>query len=106
MAERGDRVRSYQDLVVWQKAMNLAESVYSATTKFPPEERFGFTSQMRRAAVSVPTNIAEGQARQGRAEFLLFLSHARGSLAELATQTELSSRIGSLSSDTASTLLA
>ena len=95
----GDRskvVRSYHDLIVWQKSMALAEVVYSVTASYPRNEIYGLTSQMRRAAVSVPSNIAEGQARNGRGELLQFLSHARGSLAELETQMELSSRIGLL----------
>lgn len=70
--------------------MTLAKDVYALTTKFPTEERFSLVSQMRRAAVSVPSNIAEGQARQGTREFLQFSSHASGSLAELETQLLLS----------------
>lgn len=84
----------FKDLVVWQKAMELAKRVYQLTASFPADERFGLVSQMRRAAVSVPSNIAEGQARQSTREFLLFLSHAMGSLAELETQTLLSEQLG------------
>jgi four helix bundle protein len=80
----------YKELLVWQKGMLLAKGVYGLTAKFPADERFGLVSQMRRAAVSVPSNIAEGQARQGTREFLQFLSHASGSLAELETQILLS----------------
>ena len=90
------KVQSYRDLIVWQKSMSLAEIVYRATAGFPREEVYGLTSQMRRAVVSVASNIAEGQARNGRGELIQFLSHARGSLAELETQTELASRIGIL----------
>jgi four helix bundle protein len=74
--------------------MALAKQVYSLTRSFPDDERFGLISQMRRAAVSVPSNIAEGQARQGRKEFVQFLSHAEGSLAELDTQLALSRELG------------
>jgi four helix bundle protein len=82
--------RHYKDLLVWKKGMSLAKFVYKLTSRFPVEERYGLTSQMRRAAVSVPSNIYEGQARHGTREFLLFLSHAEGSLAGLETQLLLS----------------
>ena len=88
------KVKHYKELKIWQKGMSLARSVYGLTAKFPGDERFGLTSQMRRAAVSVPSNIAEGQARQGTREFLHFLSHASGSLAELETQLLLSADLG------------
>ena len=84
------KAKHYKELIVWQKEMLLAKSVYELTARFPTDERFGLVSQMRRAAVSVPSNIAEGQARQGTREFLQFLSHASGSLAELETQLLLS----------------
>ena len=86
--------RHYKELQIWQKGMALAKLVYKLTQKFPDAERFGLVSQMRRAAVSVPSNIAEGQARQGTREFLQFLSHAGGSLAELETQVLLSEELG------------
>jgi len=86
------KVRHYKELLVWQKAMDLADEIYTLTTKCPPDERFGLISPMRRAAVSVPSNIAAGQARQSTKEFLQFLSHAGGSLAELDTQLLLSIR--------------
>jgi four helix bundle protein len=76
-------------LLVWQKAMELTREVYRLTRSFPKEEMFGLTSQMRRAAVSVPSNIAEGQGRLSDKSFVLFLGHARGSLYELETQLEL-----------------
>jgi four helix bundle protein len=82
--------KHYKDLLIWQKGMHLAKLVYKLTMKFPAEERYGLTSQLRRAAVSVPSNIAECQARSGTKEFLQFLSHAEGSLAELETQLLLS----------------
>lgn len=74
--------------------MELAEAVYRVTALFSPDERFGLTSQLRRAAVSVPSNIAEGFGRQSRSEYLRFLRIARGSLAELGTQIELACRVG------------
>jgi four helix bundle protein len=74
--------------------MALAKQVYAMTRTFPGDERFGLTAQMRRAAVSVPSNIAEGQARRGRKEFIQFLSHAEGSLAELDTQLMLAIELG------------
>jgi four helix bundle protein len=86
--------RHYKELQVWQKGMALAKAVYRLTEKLPNQERFGLVSQMRRAAVSVPSNIAEGQARHGTREFLQFLSHASGSLAELETQLLLSVDLG------------
>lgn len=85
--------RHYKDLLVWQKGMTLTKLVYKLTGKFPADERFGLTAQMRRAAVSVPSNIAEGQARRGTREFLQFLSHAEGSPAELETQVLLSTEL-------------
>jgi four helix bundle protein len=84
------KVKHYKDLLVWQKGMNLVKSIYALTAMFPREERYGLTSQLRRAAVSVPSNIADGQARQSTKEFLQFISHAEGSLAELETQLLLS----------------
>ncbi len=87
-------VTHYKDLLVWQKAMVMAKETYKMTASFPRDERFGLTSQMRRAAVSVPSNIAEGQARHGTREFLQFLSHSSGSLAELETQILLSVDLG------------
>ena len=82
-------VRTFRDLIAWQKAMTLAKAAYAATARMPAAERFGLTNQMRRAAVSIPSNIAEGHARQSRLDYLKHLRIARGSLAELATQYEL-----------------
>lgn len=82
--------RSYKDLVVWQKGIALAKLTYRLTQKFPSEEKFGLIGRMRRAAVSIPSNIAEGQARHTTGEFIQFVSHAEGSLAELDTQLVLS----------------
>jgi four helix bundle protein len=80
------KVGGYKDLIVWQKAIVLVKRVYQVTKSFPSEERFGLVSQMRRAAVSIPSNIAEGQARHTTGEFIHGISHAEGSLAELDTQ--------------------
>src|SRR5687768_4364800 len=82
-------VRTFRDLIAWQKGMELARMIYAATQRMPEAERFGLTNQIRRAAVSIPSNIAEGHARQSRADYLKFLRIARGSLAELITQIEL-----------------
>jgi len=82
--------RSYKDLVVWQKGIQLARLVCGLTRAFPSEEKFGIVAQMRRAAVSIPSNVAEGQARHTPGEFIQFISHAEGSLAELDTQLILS----------------
>jgi len=82
--------RSYKDLVVWQKGIALAKLVYQLTKNFPSEEKFGRVAQMRQAAVSIPSNIAEGQARHTTGEFIQFISHAEGSVAELDTQLILS----------------
>jgi four helix bundle protein len=87
-------IRTFKDLIAWQKAMALARQVYRATTSMPESERFGLTSQMRRASVSVPSNIAEGYARQSRTDYLRFLRMARGSLAELETQLILAEDLG------------
>ncbi len=92
-------IKDYKDLLVWQKGIALAKEVYVITRKFPSEEKFGLISQMRRAAVSVPSNIAEGQARNTRGEFVQFLSHAEGSLAELDTQLRISTELGFCSAD-------
>lgn len=80
---------SYKDLVVWQKSIVLVKTIYQLTRPFPADERFGLDSQMRRAAVSVPSNLAEGHARNTTDECIQFISHAEGSLAELETQSIL-----------------
>lgn len=94
--ERTMAVQHYRELLVWQKAMDLATECYKATRPFPREEMFGLTSQIRRAAASIPANIAEGQGRNSTKEFLNFLSIARGSLMELETHLELSQRVNLL----------
>jgi four helix bundle protein len=85
-----NKTQSYKDLIVWQKSIDLAKIVYRLTTKFPAEERFGIVAQMRRASISIPSNIAEGQARHTTGEFVQFISHSEGSVAELDTQLILS----------------
>lgn len=89
-------VKSYRELIVWQKAMDMVAEVYKATEGFPREEIYGLTSQIRRAAVSVPSNIAEGQGRKSTNEFLHHLSIARGSLMEVETQLLLAARLSYL----------
>ncbi|HET8609445.1 MAG TPA: four helix bundle protein [Burkholderiales bacterium] len=91
--------RKHHQLHVWQQAIVLVKSVYEATAKFPKEELYLLTSQMRRCAVSVPSNIAEGAARSGNKEFLQFLGIARGSLSELETQTLIAKELGYLPDD-------
>jgi len=97
---------NHRDLAVWQKSMALAVSVHALSKQMPREEMFGLTSQMRRAAVSVPSNTAEGAARHTTKEFLTFLYIARGSLAELETQLRLTRAIGYLPDDLVSPALA
>jgi four helix bundle protein len=87
-------VKDYRELIAWQKAVDLVEAVYRATRSFPREEIYGLTSQIRRAVVSVPSNVAEGQARNSTADFLHFLSIARGSLKEVETQVIIARRLG------------
>ena len=98
--------KSYRDLEVWQKAMTLAKRIYQITQKFPSEERFGLTNQLRRAAVSVPSNLAEGHARFGAGEFSRFISITMGSVAELETQILLSSDLGCIRTEIAQDILA
>ena len=86
-------VKHYGELIAWQKAMDLVELIYRSTRGIPKEELFGLTCQVRRAAVSVPSNIAEGQGRRTTGEFLQFLSVARGSLQEAETQILLGERL-------------
>ncbi|MBQ6093301.1 MAG: four helix bundle protein [Clostridia bacterium] len=86
--------KSYKELIVWQKSMKLAEKVYLLVKALPREETYALSDQIRRAAVSIPSNIAEGYARQSQKEFLQFLCIARGSRAELETQLLLAQRLG------------
>lgn len=86
-------IKSHKDLTVWQKSIDLAVNVYSVTKAFPSEERFGLISQSRRAAVSIPSNIAEGRQRGGTKEYIRFLRIALGSVAELETQLFIAQRL-------------
>lgn len=87
-------IRTHRDLIAWQEAMRLVEMVYRETATFPREETYGLTVQMRRSAVSVPSNIAEGSARNSTKELVQYLGVASGSLAELETRLELAMRLG------------
>lgn len=86
-------VKSYRDLVVWQKAMDLVIAAHGMSDRLPPEERYGLANQLRRAAASIPANIAEGHARTHRKEYRHHLSIARGSLAELETHLAIAVRL-------------
>lgn len=92
-------VKRYSDLIAWQKAMDLVEEIYKITKAFPKEETYGLTSQLRRAAVSVPSNIAEGHSRTGGREFSHRLSIGHGSLSEVETQIEIAKRLGYLTEE-------
>jgi four helix bundle protein len=98
--------KRHTDLVAWQKAMELVEEVYRVTKRFPKDELYGLTSQLRRSVVSVPSNIAEGHSRHGRREFMHGLSVAHGSLSEVETQLEIAFRLGYLANDDRATLFA
>lgn len=91
--------RAHKELDVWKESVELATSIYNITGQFPKSEIYGLTAQMRRAAVSVPSNIAEGAARTSRREFVQFLRISGGSLSELDTQLVIASRLGYLSSE-------
>lgn len=98
------KIKSFRDLIVWQKAMAYAEAVYSACRQFPPHEQFALSSQLCRAAVSIPSNIAEGHGRQGTQDFIRFLRISHGSLNETRTQTDLACRFGYISPDASESL--
>lgn len=100
-----EKVSSHKDLLIWQRSMDLVETVYRLTAKFPPNEQWGLTSQMRRAAVSVPSNIAEGYGRQATGEYRHHLSMGRGSLLELETQVLLCRRLRYLEAADADAIL-
>ena len=94
----------YKDLIAWQKGMDLVATIYDATQSFPSHEQFGLTSQLRRAAVSVPSNIAEGKAHYSNRDFVRFHRHARGSLAEIETQVLIAQQRKYLNTETATNL--
>ena len=94
-----DTIKSHKDLIVWQKSIALASTVYAVTRKLPSDEAFGLTRQLRRAAVSIPSNIAEGSARRNRGEYTHFLHIARGSLCEVETQMMIAIDQGYVSHD-------
>jgi four helix bundle protein len=89
-----DLGQSFKDLIVWQRAVQLSLAVYKLTASFPESERFGLTNQMRRASVSIASNIAEGYGKSSRGEYVVFLGHARGSDCELQTQLMIAEGLG------------
>ena len=97
-------IESYRDLMVWQKAMDIVADIYAITANFPREEIYGLTSQIRRSAISLPSNIAEGHAKGGRKEYAHFVGIAMGSLAELETQMLIAQRLKMLDDKQASVL--
>lgn len=98
-------VRNYRELIVWQKGMDLVMDIYQMSQKFPQEEMYGLTSQIRRSAVSIPSNIAEGQGRRTASEFKRFLAIARGSLQETETQIQIAHRLGYINENEETNLL-
>lgn len=100
-----ERIESYKDLIVWQQAMDLIVAVYACSKQWPREELYGLTSQARRAATSVPANIAEGYARESRSSYQHFLRIAQGSLKELETHLLIAERIGISDRDSTAALL-
>ncbi len=105
MLRSASHIQSYRDLVAWQKAMHFVTEIYRTAQSFPQAELYGLVSQLRRAAVSIPSNIAEGQARLSTGEFKQFLGHARGSLMEVETQTLIAAELGYLKPHETDTLL-
>ncbi|ARP64129.1 four helix bundle protein [Mesorhizobium sp. M7A.F.Ca.US.006.04.2.1] len=100
------KIESYRDLIVWQQAMDLAVSIYETTRAWPRDELYGLTTQVRRAATSVPANIAEGYGRESRASYQQFLRIAQGSLKELETHLLIAQRVGIASHETIESLMA
>jgi four helix bundle protein len=98
-------MKGHRDLIAWQKAMELVTEIYRVTKQFPHDELYGLSAQLRRAAVSVPSNLAEGHGRNSRNEFHQFIGHARGSLVEVETQIEIASNLGYISADVSDSLL-
>ncbi|MCI0336053.1 MAG: four helix bundle protein [Acidobacteria bacterium] len=99
MEEKKEKIRSHRDLIVWQKSVKFVVIIYQLTKAFPKEETYGLTSQIRRAAASIPANIAEGQGRRLSGEYSQFLGNARGSLWELDTHIEVAFQIGYLTEE-------
>ncbi|MCC7259469.1 MAG: four helix bundle protein [Alphaproteobacteria bacterium] len=99
-------VRSYKDLLVWQKSMDMVTDVYRLTALLPPSELYGLTNQLRRAAISVPSNLAEGSSRRSTKEFLRFVNIASGSLAEMETQLQIAANLALLRAEQISALSA
>ncbi len=102
---RNKPIKSYRDLEVWQRGIDLTKDVYEVTRSFPDEEKFGLTAQLRRAAVSIPSNIAEGWGRAATKDYVRFLRIARGSLVEMETQLIIAHRLGYLSKQALQTML-
>jgi four helix bundle protein len=98
-------VQSYKDLDVWQRSMDLVEAVYALTKQFPKEELYTLTSQIRRAAISVPSNIAEGRSKRATRDFMRFIHISYGSMAELETQLMIAERLSYISHDKLSPLV-
>ena len=105
MDKNTQNIRSYRDLEVWRKAMELAQKCYEITADFPNREVYGLASQIRRAAVSIPSNIAEGHSRRSRQAYLNHISIALGSQSELETQIDLSCRLGFISKQSSEEIL-
>lgn len=99
MVQYGMGISTHRDLIAWQKSMQLVEQVYKLSRPFPKEEIYGLTSQLRRAAVSVPANIAEGHGRATRKDYASFVAIAKGSLLETGTLLEIAQRLGYASAD-------
>ena len=104
--ESSSGVSSYRDLIAWQKSMRLVENIYLITQDFPKTEQFGLTSQMRRAVISIPSNLAEGSSRRSTHEFIRFINIATGSLAELETQLTAAKLLGFVSQETEQSAIA
>lgn len=98
------RVHDYRELIIWQKAHKLSVDIYHHTAEFPPHEQFGLTNQLRRAGVSIPSNIVEGYERGSNKEFKQFLSIARGSTGEVRVQLEIAKDVGYVEADVFETL--
>jgi len=98
-------VQSYRDLILWRKALDLVEAVYAITHGWPKDEAYGLTSQVRRAVVSIPANVAEGYGRQSKRDFLRFLAIANGSLLELETRLFIAHRLGYIAQEVRDQLL-